>query len=201
MVIKIILIALMDAFFGWLAFYALIKMIFLPLEPIKIPLTRFKVQGLIPKKRLEIAGAIGTIVEKNVSLEDLLSEVINDDNKKEILFSIKSKIMEVLEDRMPALVPRFLRHLILNKVAQVLNMELNTFLDNAVIDLTDTVISKFDLTGIIEGKLNELDLKEIKDFVFSSGKRQLRYLRLLGAALGFIMGIVQGILLKLLGFL
>ncbi|HHT66442.1 MAG TPA: DUF445 family protein, partial [Clostridiales bacterium] len=50
---------IVGALIGWFTNYLAVKMLFRPIRPWRIPLTKIELQGLIPKRREEIAVTIG----------------------------------------------------------------------------------------------------------------------------------------------
>jgi len=75
--IKILLLASIGGVIGYITNVVAIRLIFRPLNPIKIPILNTEIIGLIPKRREEIATNIAKIVEEEfLSLDDILDNVI-----------------------------------------------------------------------------------------------------------------------------
>ena len=47
---------------------------------------------------------------------------------------------------------------------------------------------------IVENKVNDLDLIELENIILSVADKELKHIELLGLILGFLIGIVQGII-------
>lgn len=91
---------------GWITNLLAIKMLFRPFKPVNVPLVNFKIQGLIPKRKAEIAESIGETVETELlSIEEIVDELVRSNNKTEILSMFKNKIEEIIKDRLPSVVP------------------------------------------------------------------------------------------------
>jgi len=93
---KLLFLSVVGAVIGWLTNVFAIKLIFRPLNPIRIPVINMKIQGLIPKRKQEIAKSIGHTVETElVSVEEIIDKLIKDENKDQILLEIKTKIKNI----------------------------------------------------------------------------------------------------------
>lgn len=76
---KLLLLAVVGALIGWSTNVVAIKLMFRPLEPLKIPGTRFTIQGLIPKRKTEIAKSIGDVIsEELLSIEQIMDKFLID---------------------------------------------------------------------------------------------------------------------------
>ena len=47
---------------------------------------------------------------------------------------------------------------------------------------------------MVETKINELDLYELEEIILTIVKNELRHIEVLGLILGFLIGIIQGII-------
>ena len=63
---KLIFLALVGALIGWLTNVIAIKLLFRPINPIGIKGTPFMIQGLIPKRKGEIAKSIGDVISEEL---------------------------------------------------------------------------------------------------------------------------------------
>ena len=51
---------------------------------------------------------------------------------------------------------------------------------------------------MVENKINEFDLLKLESIIISISRRELKQIEYLGGLLGFIIGILQGIIILLL---
>ena len=58
-------------------------------------------------------------------------------------------------------------------------------------DKVDTIINQIDISGIVEKKLNEMDIDEIEDLVMSVMKNELQAVINLGALIGAVIGVIN----------
>ena len=86
--VTIMFMVIIGAVIGWITNILAIKLLFRPLRPYKIPLFNYEIQGLLPKRKAEIASNIGkTVDEELLSIEDILNKMI-------IEFNLDSNFLE-----------------------------------------------------------------------------------------------------------
>ena len=61
-------------------------------------------------------------------------------------------------------------------------------------DHTADLIETLELSKIIEDKINQLDLREIEILVYRVSSKELKFVEVMGAILGFIIGLIQVLL-------
>ena len=83
--LKLMILAIIGALIGWLTNVIAIKLMFRPIQPVRIWGTPFVLQGLIPERKDEIAKSIGDVInEELISMEVIVDKVIADMDKKQI---------------------------------------------------------------------------------------------------------------------
>ncbi|SHK13092.1 DUF445 domain-containing protein [Paramaledivibacter caminithermalis] len=194
--VQIILLSIIGAIIGWTTNVIAIKLIFRPLNPIKIPIFNFHIQGLIPKRRTEIARSIGHIVETElVSIKEIIDKLIEEENKGQIISEIKKKIRTIAEEKMPSIIPGAIRGMILVYVDEIIDSEG----ENAINELSEKLIhkaaSKVSISEIIEEKINKFELEKLEEIIISIAKKELKHIELLGGLIGFVIGLMQAIII------
>ena len=199
MLTKITILAMIGALIGWVTNILAIRLIFRPINPLKIPGTNIQFQGLIPKRRNEIAKSIGETIEKElVTMEEILGRVLEKQNKSNILKDIKDKVQAIITQKIPALLPRTFRNLILNYTQEVLETELEPAINEFIEDFINSAKNRVRIGEMVENKINEFDLLKLDSIIISISRRELKQIEYLGGLLGFIIGILQGIIILLL---
>ena len=140
---KIILLGLIGAFIGYITNMVAIKLLFRPVEEKKVLFLKF--QGLLPKRRSEIANNIGEVVDKELLNSDVLIEKIG------------------LNGMMATMIKSYLE-------------------------------KKVDFKEIVEEKINEMDVLEIERIIIGLAKKELRHIEIMGGVLGFMIGILQALI-------
>ena len=196
--IDIAVMAVVGCLIGWFTNFLAVKMLFRPFRPWKIPLTKFEIQGLIPKRRAEIAASIGETIENElISVKELVGGLVEGENKQELIRAIRIKILSVIDEKIPSIVPGGIRQAILSKLKGTLNREIADFMDHSMEDMIETSVRKVNISNMVEERLNSFELDQVERIILDVSGRELKYIELLGGVLGFVIGIMQGLLLLL----
>jgi len=188
----VILFPLIGAVIGWVTNYLAVRMLFRPRKPIKILF--FSIQGLLPKRRREVAENIARTVEQELLSAKDLSDVFHKvDFDEKVRERINKKIDEKLDYDLLKKIPLW-ESLILNILLPVKDVAVNEIikvLQSYQKELVDSFQSKLDLRAIIFEKINELDMARLEEVVLSVASKELRAIESIGALLGFIIGLFQ----------
>lgn len=197
--LELLIMMLVGALIGWFTNFLAIKMLFRPIHPWRLPLTKIELQGLIPRRREEIAVTIGVTVEEElISISDLVSRLIEGQNRLELIRTIRAKILAVVEERIPSLIPRAIKQAILTRVRDILTQEIGSFVDNSMGDMIEQSVQKINISNMVEERIKGLELEEVERLTLEIASRELKYIEYLGAILGGVIGLVQALLLMLL---
>jgi uncharacterized membrane protein YheB (UPF0754 family) len=189
---------MVGAVIGWSTNVTAIKMIFRPINPIRIPILGFTLQGLIPKRRGEIAKNIADTVEKElVSLEEIIDELMNDDNKEQIYALIKSKLKNVADERFPSFIPFTFKIMILDHINKIIDEESEDAINEMTEMLVHKAIEKVSISDMIEEKINTADYNKIEEIILTIAKKELKHIELLGGVIGLLIGLAQGLIVIL----
>jgi len=194
---EIIIMALVGGGIGWFTNYLAVKLIFRPLNPIRIPIIGLELQGLVPKRRKEIAASIGkTVEEQLLSIEELSKHLNTERNRGVIIKNIRVGILRVVNEKLPSFIPTGIKNTILNYIGEVIDKESKSFIANNMDKLIKDAVESVDVSQLVEQKINDFDLIELENIILSLSKRELKYIELLGGVLGLFIGLFQGIFMK-----
>ena len=189
----------MGALIGWITNVIAIRLIFRPYKPIKLPIINFSIQGVIPKRRHEIAASIGRIVEEELfSMEDLIPVFEQSINDTVVIKNIASIIKFNLIDKMPRILPAKLKVAVGNLIEDILVKELIKILPGLLRQGLKNLNGNINIHGIVEEKINSLELEGLENLIISVTKRELKHIEYLGGILGFIIGLGQVLIIVLL---
>lgn len=193
---QVILLSLIGAAIGWLTNVFAIKLIFRPLNPIKVPLIDMNIQGLIPKRKNELAKSIGHTVETElISIEEIIDKLIEEENKSELIFEIKRKIKSIVEQKIPSLVPSTIRNMIVVYIDEIVEGEGENALNELSEKLIHKATSNVKISEIIEDKINKFDLEKLEEIILGIAQKELKHIEILGGLIGFVIGFVQGVII------
>lgn len=194
-ILKILVLASIGGFIGYITNIIAIKLIFRPIKPIKIPLTNIEIIGLIPKRKAEIAANISMVIEEEfLSLEEILDNIVTEEDKQNIVEYIKTKVKLIINEKM-SLVPSSIKNLIQGYIIDIAEEEVKNSIDDLSKDLIIKANERINIQKMVEDKITELDLYELEDIILKIAKKELKHIEVLGLVLGFLIGIIQGILI------
>ena len=197
--IDVIIMAIVGGTIGWVTNFFAIKLLFRPIVPWNVPFTSMKVQGLIPVRRKEIAAAIGKAVNEQLfSIQDILNKILGNEQKSEITLVIRRKIVKQIKDKIPFLVPSGITKTLLGYISQIIDKEAESLLEHVIRHTIENSAQKLNIRDMIEEKLNSLDMAEVEALIKPIAGRELRHIEVLGGVLGFLIGLVQGILIRMM---
>lgn len=194
----ILLLTIVGGVIGWITNILAIKLMFRPINPIKIPLLNIEIIGLIPKRKKEIAQNIGDVVANELlSIDDLLNEVLDDDSKFEITEHIKFKARNIANEKL-SFIPAPFKMMVSPYVDDFINKEIGSAVENIGDDIINIAKNKININKIVEEKINELDLEDLEKIIIGICKKELKHIEILGLVLGGIIGLIQGFIVTLL---
>lgn len=192
-IIKLFLIVGIGAMIGWITNYIAIKMLFRPYKEMNFLF--FKIQGLIPKRRSEIAISIADTVQKElISLKDITSS-LNADELEEKIGTVIDKILEEkLESEITKKFPMlamFLSDEIINKIKSMIKTSILENKETIINMFTSYLEEKVDFKKIIIENVEAFSLEKLEEITYSLAKKELKHIEVIGAILGGIIGIFQ----------
>ena len=199
MALKLLILAVLGGIIGWITNRLAIKMLFRPFQPVNIPLINYKIQGLIPKRKAEIAKSIGETVETELlSMEEIIMELIKGDNKDEISVILKNKIAEIITDKQSSVIPSVFKKMILKYINGMIDEKGDRIITEFIEDTVIKATANIQLSKMIEDRINRFEMEELERIAIKVVKAELRHIEILGGILGFMIGIFQGIFILLL---
>ena len=196
MILKLFILASIGAFIGWMTNVFAIKLMFRPINPIKFPFVKYKLQGLIPKRKRDIAKSIGETVENELlSIEEIIDKMIEDTDKEGIISLVKERIITLAEEKMPLLIPSSIKTMILKYVEEIIDENGEDMIDELSEKMIHHATQKVSVALLVEEKINEFDFIKLEEIILGIAKNELKHIEILGGVIGFFIGIVQGLLI------
>ena len=193
--ITILILTVVGGLIGWITNILAIKLMFRPINPIKIPVLNIEILGLIPKRKNEIAANIGEVISNELlSMDDILEQVLNNSSNGESFnMYVTDKVKNIINEKLN-IIPMPFRMMASPYIDDILNKEVPKAIDEISADLLNKAKENVNIQEIVEKKVNELDLEQLEDIIIKVAKKELKHIEILGLVLGAIIGILQGIL-------
>jgi uncharacterized membrane protein YheB (UPF0754 family) len=180
------------ALIGWFTNFIAVKMLFHPREPIN--LIFFKVQGIFPKRQKVLAQKLGDMVARDLfSIDDLLDQIKSSDNSQ-VLLLVENKLDDFIDKKLGASMPMlamFLNDEIKSKIKGILLEEIALILPEVIESYGEQLKSSVDIKGIVTEKVLAFSTDKLEEILYSIMKKEFRFIEILGAILGFLIGIIQ----------
>jgi uncharacterized membrane protein YheB (UPF0754 family) len=193
---RLLLLAVVGALIGWSTNVVAIKLMFRPLEPIRVPGTRFSIQGLIPKRKTEIAKSIGDVIsEELLSIEQIMDKFLMDMDKKQIIEQIKEKVNQIANEKMPAVIPSMFKGIIIQNIDKMIDESGDELVVEMGEKLTHKAIESIDISKMVEERINGYNFEKIEEMTLRIAKKELKHIELLGGVIGFLIGLIQGVII------
>lgn len=182
---------------GWFTNFIAVKMLFHPKKPVKILF--FTVQGIFPKRQALLAEKLGEVVAKELfSAEDLLSQIKKTDHSS-TLTVIETRLDEFINVKLSASMPMlsmFLNDDIKAKIKNTLLGEIESMLPEIIDTYGEKMIAGINIKSTVQEKVMNFSTDKLEEILYSIMKKEFRFIEVLGAVLGFLIGIIQVLLLK-----
>jgi len=187
------------ALIGWLTNYIAIKMLFHPREEVKIFF--IPVQGVFPKRQKDFARRLGQVVsEELISVADLTAHLKEKATSEAVLNHIAQRLEEGIAARLPRAFPMlamFMTSDMTEKVKGFFMEQLGGLNEELIDKLSGELEEELDVHRIVEEKVAAFSSDKLEDILFSIMRREFKFVELVGAVLGFLIGVAQVLLLSI----
>lgn len=195
----LILIPFISAFIGWVTNWIAIKMLFHPREPKRILGVTF--QGIFPKRQQQFAEKLGKLVSNEfLSFNDIEQKISNPENLKKIMPMIEKHIDDFLRlrlsDEMPV-ISMFIGDKTINKIKGALMEEIENLFPMVMKQYASNLKSELDLEHIVIKKVAGFSSDKLEEILYQIMSKEFRFVEIIGAVIGFLIGIVQIIFTQL----
>lgn len=184
---------LAGAVIGWITNWAAIKLLFRPHLPVEV--FGWKIQGLIPKRRKEIARSIARAIEKELLSSSDIASMLNGIEWKQ---EVEKMVEEMVEHRFTSLerlkgipVVGLLSDNLKYHIKYLLTKEILTRIDDKKGSIAEKFRDNVDIKETLIGKIDGLDVRRFEGLLTEFIARELKHLEYLGGVMGFLIGVLQ----------
>lgn len=192
-VMTYILPLLLSAFTGWFVIWVTIKILFRPHKPVAV--AGFTFQGILPANQQMIAEKIGNMVSTELFSLDALQQKITDPEnfnklKPEIEKHIDSFLRERLKETFP-MISMLIGDKTINQLKTAFLTELETLFPVLMKSYVSNLEKELDIEKEVTDKIAGFSFSKTEELIYKSAGRQLYKVQLLGAAIGFLTGMLH----------
>ncbi len=197
---SIYLLPFIAALIGWFTNFLAIKMLFHPKKPINLGF--YKLQGIFPKRQKVLAERLGSVVANNlVHFEDIKKSLDDPAAMATIHKTIEAHLETFLQTKLKENFPMlsmFLNDNTIQKIKNVLTNEIESILPMIVNNYVDKIEQDLNIEKMVSEKVASFSSEKLEELLFAILKKEFRFIELVGAFLGFLIGIVQILLVQYL---
>jgi uncharacterized membrane protein YheB (UPF0754 family) len=192
-------IPFISAFIHWLTIWMALKLLFHPRHPKKI--LGLTLHGVFPKRQRQIAESLGRIVgQELLSFGDIEQTITQPDNVRRILPLAEEHIDHFLRVRLKEQMPMiamFIGDKTIGQLKTVFMKELEDLFPVIMKNYVANLRHDLDLERIVVEKIAAFSADRLEGMLNEFLTKEFRFVEIIGAALGFLIGALQ-ILLTLL---
>ncbi|SMP41100.1 DUF445 domain-containing protein [Anoxynatronum buryatiense] len=195
-----LLMMIVGGLVGWLTNRLAIRLLFKPYTPVTTPIPGFKLQGLIPRRKAELARSVGVQIETELlSMEDILQAFARPEQKEELKLFLRLYLNEMMLERVPFFLKDVMKKPVDHFVSDLMNRESDRLLNELLEYMMEEGTAGIKLAAMVEEKINAFPMERLEAMVMAVASRELKQIEWIGGFLGMLIGLMQGILLTLMG--
>lgn len=189
----LLIIPVISAFIGWVTNWVAIKMLFHPREPKKFLGITF--HGIFPKRQQQFAEKLGKLVsEEFLSFNDIEQKISSPENLKKIMPMIENHIDDFLRHKLSEQMPvlsMFIGDKTINSLKEVFMKELEILFPQVMKQYAGNLKAELDLEHIVIQKVSNFSSDKLEEILYQIMSKEFRFVEIIGAVIGFIIGVVQ----------
>jgi uncharacterized membrane protein YheB (UPF0754 family) len=186
-------IPFISAFIHWLTIWMALKLLFHPRQPKKI--LGFTLQGVFPKKQRQIAESLGRIVgQELLSFTDIEQAITDPKNVQRMLPMVEEHIDHFLRVKLKETMPMIAMFIGDKTIAQlkaVFMKELEELFPVVLKNYVGHLREDLDLEKIVIDKIAGFSNDRLEAMLNEFLTKEFRFVEVIGAALGFLIGLLQ----------
>lgn len=192
------LFPLLGAGLGWLTNRLAIQMLFRPRRPWKV--LGVRLQGLIPRRKEELAVRIGEIVEQELLNKHLVRKEISRIDLQPYLHDFAGRMVrERLAPRLRAfpVIGGLVNDRLLDSLHRIAVESLRSETEPMLRKVSSEVERHLAFRRIVEERVRTFEVGQLEDLVRSLARKEFQRIEWLGGIIGFAVGAAQSLLLLL----
>jgi uncharacterized membrane protein YheB (UPF0754 family) len=184
---------------GWVTNYIAVKMLFHPKKKIKILF--FSIQGIFPKRKDKLAEKLGKIVSSELfsiqDIEHLLKSPETVASSKEVVEKRIDRYFETQLNQAMPMLSMFLSADLKDKIKSSLLIELDSAIPDILDTYTERIKQQMNVEDIVYQKVTNFSSDKLEEILYSIMSKEFRFIEILGGVLGFIIGLIQLLLVMI----
>lgn len=174
-------------------------MLFHPRTPKKILGITF--HGIFPKRQQQFAEKLGKLVSAEfLSFDDIEQKISSPENLKKIMPMIENHIDDFLRHKLSNEMPvisMFIGDKTISKLKESFMKEIEILFPQVMKQYAGNLKAELDLEQIVITKVSGFSSDKLEEVLQQIMSKEFRFVEIIGAVIGFIIGLVQVIITQL----
>jgi len=181
------------AFTGWFTTWIAIFMLFHPRKPKRF--LGLTIQGIFPKRQRQVAEKLGSMVAKElIHFDEIAIQLKNPEMLKNLNPTIEKHLDNFLQVKLKEKLPiisMFVGDGTMQKVKDGMMEEIALLLPEIIHQYTDSLSEKIDIEKMVTEKVSNFSSDKLEEILQSVMKKEFKFIEIIGAVLGFVIGLIQ----------
>ena len=164
----------------------------------KVNLLFFSIQGVFPKRQKDLAHKVGQLVSDELfSTEDVKRILKENARSEEILKVIDQHLEKIVREKIPLVAPAFslmLNSELVNAIKKIFMSDVQDVIESMIDKLGGKLDQTLDVHQIVEEKIANFSSNKLEELMLAVMRREFKFIEVIGAFLGFMIGLVQVLL-------
>ena len=188
--IRFILLVAIGGVIGYVANRVAIKMLFRPVNPVKILFFTF--QGVFPKRKDQMAISLADVIEQELlSKEVIIDKLFSEEKLDKLKVIVKENLAVKIAEMIPAMVKMFLGSNPDQMIKDLVDKQGDEILDSLIADFKEKGLDDLNIRDIVKERIDSLDFVEFEKLIFGLMSKELRFVEVIGLFLGMFIGALQ----------
>lgn len=195
----LLLIPLLTALTGWIVIRLAVKLFFRPLQPLK--LMGFQWQGLLPRKKQQIADNVGKLVATEFSNFNALEMISDPQNFEKVRPLIETHIDDFLRNKLTVQMPMiamFIGDKTINSLKTIFIQEIETLFPQVMEKFAGNIKNDLKIEQMVSSRIAGISPEKVEYLFHRNMEKDIRLASLFGAAIGLVIGMLQLIIISLI---
>ncbi len=189
-IIRLVLLVLIGGLIGYLTNKVAIKMLFRPVNPVKILFVTF--QGVFPRRKDQMAVSLANTIETELLSKDvIMSKILSPEKIEQFKIIIKESLSTKITEMIPPMVRMFMGENPEDMVKNLTDKEGDKILEDLVDDLKNKGLDDLSIYEIVKERIDDLDFVAFEKIIFGLMSSELRFVEVIGLFLGAFIGLLQ----------
>jgi uncharacterized membrane protein YheB (UPF0754 family) len=174
-------------------------MLFHPREPKNF--FGITLQGIFPKRQQQFAQKLGQLVSKElISFDDIVGKINKPETIQKAIPFVEEHIDKFIKTKLKEEIPllsMFINDKSMESIKKGMVHEIESLFPLLITKMTDGVKNDLDIEQIVMRKVSNFSSDKLEEILNAIMSKEFRFVEIIGAVLGFLIGLIQILLTKL----